>query len=60
VGASLGHFAENYTFYLILSWLPEYLVKERGFSLQSMAAVASAAYLINAISALLSGWASDS
>jgi MFS family permease len=58
-GASLGHFAENYTFYFILSWLPEYLVKERGFSLQSMATVASAAYLINAVSALLSGWASD-
>ncbi|HVW69203.1 MAG TPA: MFS transporter [Steroidobacteraceae bacterium] len=54
-GASLGLFASNYNFYFILSWLPEYLVKERGFSLNGMAAVASSAYLINAVSALLAG-----
>lgn len=58
-GASLGHFAENYTFYFILTWLPEYLVKARGFSLQTMATVAGAAYLINAAAAFLGGWVSD-
>ncbi len=59
-GASLGHFASNYNFYFILAWLPIYLVKARGFSMESMAAIAGAAYLINAISALLMGWATDS
>jgi MFS family permease len=59
-GASLGHFASNYNFYFILAWLPVYLVKARGFSMESMAAIAGGAYLINAISALLMGWATDS
>lgn len=58
-GASLGHFASNYNFYFILAWLPVYLVKVRGFSMESMAAIAGAAYLINAISALLMGWGTD-
>src|SRR6185369_1113204 len=31
-GSGLGHFSSNYTFYLMLSWLPLYLVRERGFS----------------------------
>jgi MFS family permease len=56
-GASLGHFASNYNFYFILAWLPEYLVSARGFSMQSMAIVASSAYLINAVTALATGWA---
>jgi MFS family permease len=55
-GASLGLFASNYNFYFILAWLPDYLVKERGLSMRSMAAVAGSAYLINAVSALIAGW----
>jgi MFS family permease len=55
-GASLGLFASNYNFYFILNWLPDYLVKERGFSMGGMAAVAGSAYLINALSAFLGGW----
>jgi len=58
-GASLGHFASNYNYYFILAWLPLYLVKVRGFSMQSMAGVAGFAYLINALAGLFSGWASD-
>ena len=58
-GASLGHFASNYSFYFILSWLPFYLVKARGFSIGSMALTASWAYLLNALSALSMGWAAD-
>lgn len=54
-GASLGHFAGNYNFYFILAWLPAYLVTERGFSMNEMAAVAGGAYLINAVSALAAG-----
>jgi nitrate/nitrite transporter NarK len=58
-GASLGTFAANYGYYFILSWLPFYLVKARGFSIGSMAAIASWAYLLNAMSALLMGWLAD-
>jgi len=58
-GTALGNFSENYTFYFILTWLPEYLVKARGFSLQTMATVASTAYLINAAAAFAGGWISD-
>jgi MFS family permease len=58
-GASLGHFSSNYNYYFILAWLPEYLVTARGFSLQVMAGVAGVAYLINAVAAFVSGWATD-
>jgi len=58
-GASLGHFASNYGYYFIVSWLPFYLVKSRGFSMGSMAAIASWAYLLNALSALSMGWLAD-
>ena len=58
-GASLGHFASNYSFYFILAWLPVYLVKVRGFSMATMAGIAGGAYLINAVSALLTGWGTD-
>ena len=58
-GASLGHFASNYGYYFIVSWLPFYLVKSRGFSMGSMVAIASWAYLLNALSALAMGWLAD-
>ncbi len=58
-GAAVGHFASNYTYYFILSWLPFYLVRSRGFSLAAMAMIASWAYLLNAISALAMGTMQD-
>lgn len=58
-GASLGHFAANYGYYFIISWLPFYLVKARGFSLATMTAMVSWAYLLNALSALAMGWFTD-
>jgi MFS family permease len=58
-GASLGHFASNYGYYFIVSWLPFYLIKSRGFSMGSMVAIASWAYLLNALSALVMGWLAD-
>jgi MFS family permease len=58
-GASVGHFASNYGYYFIVSWLPFYLVKSRGFSMGSMVAIASWAYLLNALSALAMGWLAD-
>jgi MFS family permease len=58
-GASIGHFASNYGYYFIVSWLPFYLVKARGFSINSMAVTASWAYLLNAVAALGMGWLAD-
>jgi MFS family permease len=58
-GTSLGLFSSNYVFYFMLSWLPFYLVRERGFSTVEMAQLAGAAYVINALSALGVGWAID-
>jgi MFS family permease len=58
-GTVLGLFSSNYTFYFMLSWLPFYLVRERGFSTIEMAKLASMAYLVNAASAVISGWVTD-
>lgn len=58
-GASLGHFASNYGYYFIVSWLPFFLVKARGFSIETMVEVAFWAYLLNAVSALGAGWLID-
>jgi MFS family permease len=58
-GTALGLFSSNYVFYFMLTWLPSYLQTERGFSLVGMAWVATGAYLVNAISAFVTGWAMD-
>jgi len=58
-GAGLGHFSSNYTYYFMLSWLPSYLVSERGFSNLEMSQLASTAYLVNAVFAMGGGWAVD-
>lgn len=58
-GASLGHFSSNYTFYFMLSWLPYYLVRERGFSTVGMAEIAGSAFFVTALTALGGGWAID-
>ncbi len=58
-GASLGHFSSNYNYYFILSFLPLYLVEQRGFSMTEMGQVAGSAYLINALAALVGGWYMD-
>jgi MFS family permease len=58
-GTGLGHFSSNYTFYFMLSWLPLYLVHERGFSDTEMTRFASAAYFVNAAFAIVGGWALD-
>lgn len=58
-GTALGHFSSNYTFYFILSWLPTYLIEERGFSTVEMARLASSAYLLTAVFAIAGGWVID-
>jgi MFS family permease len=58
-GACLGHFTSNYAFYFVITWLPLYLVKSRGFTVPEMARLAGAIYLVYAASAQISGWAAD-
>jgi MFS family permease len=38
-GSCLGYFCQAYALYLVLSWLPVYLVKARGFSMTEMAQI---------------------
>lgn len=58
-GTSIGMFALGYVLYFLLSWLPSYLVKERGFSMNSMATFGSIPFWAMAVSSLLGGWTSD-
>jgi MFS family permease len=58
-GTGLGLFSSNYLWYFILSWLPSYLVKERGFSMHEMEHVTTLGYLVNGFSALVIGWSID-
>jgi len=55
----LGHFCGNYLWYFLLTWLPFYLVKERGFSMEKMAVVGAIAYCVTATSTIITGWLAD-
>ncbi len=58
-GAGFGHFSFAYAFYFVISWLPLYLVKARGFSVGEMAQLGGAVYLVFAATAQATGWISD-
>jgi MFS transporter, ACS family, D-galactonate transporter len=52
-------FCSNYVWYFLITWLPPYLEKERGFPKQKMAIVSAIAYLAIAVASMTSGWLSD-
>jgi MFS family permease len=58
-GASIGHFCANYPLYMVLSWLPLYLVKSQGFSLAAMAQLGGVVYALATITCLGAGWLAD-
>ena len=58
-GASIGHLAENYLLYLLMSWLPFYLVHERHLSTASMAWTAGLIYAIDSTAAIVTGRVAD-
>jgi MFS family permease len=58
-GASIGHFGENYLLYLLMSWLPFYLVHERHLSASSMAWTAGSIYAIDSAGAIVTGRIAD-
>jgi MFS family permease len=58
-GSCLGQFCETYSLYLVLSWLPVYLVKVHGFSITEMAQVGAGIYGVYAVTSVITGWGSD-
>jgi len=58
-GAGAGHFAHNYALYFVISWLPLYLVKARGFSVIEMGELGSILYILYAIATQAVGLAAD-
>jgi ACS family D-galactonate transporter-like MFS transporter len=58
-GTFAGLFCFNYLWYFLITWLPFYLVRQRGFSLQTMSLVGGAAFLALAISVVSFGWLAD-
>ena len=58
-GASLGHFAGNYNFYFVLTWMPTYLITYRHFNPDEMAVTGTTGYIITAGCAILMGTLAD-
>jgi MFS transporter, ACS family, D-galactonate transporter len=58
-GTFLCLFCVNYFQYSMVTWLPFYLVRERGASLSGMARIGAGFFLLAAISASLCGWLAD-
>jgi MFS family permease len=58
-GSCLGQFCEAYALYVVLSWLPVYLVKARGFSMTQMAQIAASVYALATLACILTGWVVD-
>lgn len=54
-----GHFCGNYFWYFLLTWLPYYLVRERGFSMDQMAVISAVAYCVTALTTTVTGWLAD-
>lgn len=58
-GTFLGHFCGNYFWFFLLTWIPSYLVKERGLSISRMANIISVTFVAVAITTVCAGWISD-
>jgi len=58
-GATLGHFCNLYGLYFVLSWMPLWLVGQRGYSVVGMAKLLSVVYTVTALGTIFSGWLCD-
>ena len=58
-GAALGQFCSNYPFYLMIVWLPFFLVSERHLSMQQMAREGALFYLLYAAASPILAWIAD-
>jgi MFS transporter, ACS family, D-galactonate transporter len=54
-GTCLGQFCINYFLYFLVTWLPSYLVRGRGFSANEMAKAGSLVFFMSAVSAMAWG-----
>lgn len=59
LATALALFSGNYVNYFLLTWLPFYLVRERGFSMNGMAKVGGSTMLTAAVAAIVCGKLSD-
>jgi ACS family D-galactonate transporter-like MFS transporter len=58
-GSCLCLFANNYYLYFLVTWLPFYLVRGRGLSMDRMGKVGGLVFLLASVSAIVSGKLSD-
>ncbi len=59
LGICLGFFCFDYYWYLLLTWLPDYLVTARHFTLVRAGLTASLPYLVFGLCEPLGGWIAD-
>jgi nitrate/nitrite transporter NarK len=59
VGVLLGYFCFDYFWYFLISWLPSYFVKVRGFDIKDAAIRAALPMLVFGICQPLGGWVAD-
>ena len=59
LGMCLGHVGYSYSWYLFVSWLPDYLVESRHMTLQRAGSLVFIPYAVFAISEPLGGWIAD-
>jgi len=58
-GTCLGQFCVNYFLYFLVTWLPSYLKRERGFSLAEVGRYGGLLFLMSAIAATFAGRLAD-
>jgi len=58
-GTCLGQFCVNYFLYFLVTWLPSYLKRGRGFSLAEVGRYGGLLFLMSAIAAIVAGKLSD-
>jgi ACS family D-galactonate transporter-like MFS transporter len=59
LGLCLGHIAFSYYWYLLVTWLPDYLVEARHMTLQRAGAYTAIPFLVFGVSEPLGGWIAD-
>jgi MFS family permease len=58
-GTAVGQFSMNYCLYLLVTWLPSYLMRGRHFTMGGMAKAGAIIFLLDAASALACGKLAD-
>ena len=59
LGLFIAKFGANYLYFMFLTWVPSYLVMERGFSVLKMGMFASLPFIVAFITQPLTGYISD-